>query len=196
MPTRWNSMMMQARGQRLFKTMYRKKRLSQANHDIHFLARSVDKWLPKAVQSLVNGTYCPQDLKRHYFEDDTVDSLHLTDRIAQNILLHEIKSTFSSVMSNHCYHLHGPHGVKLATDKVRFMLQSGFSALKTQTYLRQWTSWWVRTVEGWSYDQLLSLFIDACYEHNLNVASVADGLRCRHAQKIAMQSAKLIATLL
>ena len=83
-----------------------------------------------------------------------------------------------------------------AREQVRFMTQSGLSALKIQTYLRQWATWWGRTVEGWSYDQLLSQFIHACYEHNLPAAIVAEGLRLRHAQKVAMLYAKLNAVML
>jgi len=48
-----------------------------------------------------------------------VDQLHLSDRILQHLLLKQLKPTFSHVMSPNCYHLHGPTGVKLATQRLK-----------------------------------------------------------------------------
>ena len=125
MPARWNANTMMARGDQLFNAIHRKKRLAHPNHDIHGLARKRNEWLPEMVQSLIAGTYSPRHLKRHYFEDDVVDALYMPDRIMQHILLHEIKPTFKTVISENCYHLNGPHGVKLATARVREALEHG-----------------------------------------------------------------------
>ena len=72
---------------------------------------------------MVNGSYTPRHLKRHYFPDEMVDQLHLSDRIFQNILLKQLKPTFSHVMNPNCYHLHGPSGVRLATQRIRQVLR-------------------------------------------------------------------------
>lgn len=34
-------------GQKLFTSIYRKKRMAHANHDIHLLARNINEWLPQ-----------------------------------------------------------------------------------------------------------------------------------------------------
>jgi RNA-directed DNA polymerase len=70
-----------------------------------------------------NGTYDPQPLRRFYFQDEMVDQVHLSDRIFQHILLKQLKSTFPHVMNKNCYHLHGPTGVKYATQRIRQVLQ-------------------------------------------------------------------------
>ena len=57
--------------------------------------------------------------KRHYFKYEMVDQLHLSDRILQNLLLKQLKPTFAHIMNPNCYHLHGPTGVKLATQRIK-----------------------------------------------------------------------------
>ncbi|HHF0523306.1 MULTISPECIES: hypothetical protein [Legionella] len=52
-----------------------------------------------------------------------IDQLHLSDRILQHVLLHQLKPTFPFVMNPNCYHLHGPSGVKYATEQVKKVLE-------------------------------------------------------------------------
>lgn len=110
-------------GRRLFAKIHKKKHSTNHNHEIHFLAREINDWLPQSVESLSNGSYTPRHLKRHYFADEVVDQLHITDRILQHILLKQLKSTFKHVMSPNCYHLYGPTGVKYATERIRQVLK-------------------------------------------------------------------------
>ena len=86
------------------------------------MAREVYEWLPKGIQSMVHGSYDPRCLKRYYFVDETVDQLHLSDRIFQHILLKQLKPTFKYVMNPNCYHLDGPSGVKYATQRIKQIL--------------------------------------------------------------------------
>ena len=57
-----------------------------------------------------------------------VDQLHLSDRILQNLLLKQLKPTFSHVMNPNCYHLRGPSGVKLATQRIKQVLEADAEA--------------------------------------------------------------------
>lgn len=109
-------------GRKLFATIHKQKRHANPNHDVHFMARELDNWLVQGVESMVDGSYTPRHLKRHYFTDEMVDQLHLSDRIFQNILLKQLKTTFPYVMNSNCYHLHGPSGVRLATQRIRQVL--------------------------------------------------------------------------
>ena len=109
-------------GRKLFAKIHKQKRHANPNHDVHFMARELDDWLVQGVASMVDGSYTPRHLKRHYFPDEMVDQLHLSDRILQNILLKELKPTFPYVMNSNCYHLHGPSGVRLATRRIRQVL--------------------------------------------------------------------------
>jgi hypothetical protein len=52
-----------------------------------------------------------------------VDQLHISDRVLQHDLLKQLKPTFKHVMNPNCYHLHGPTGVKYATQRIRKVLQ-------------------------------------------------------------------------
>lgn len=120
---RWNAIDMLGVGSKLFAKIYKRKHHAHHNHEIHFMAREINQWLPEGIQSLVNGTYDPRHLKRYYFQDETVDQLHPSDRILQHILLKQLKPTFQYVMNKNCLHLNGPSGVKLATQRIRQVLQ-------------------------------------------------------------------------
>ena len=109
-------------GRKLFAKIHKQKHHANHNHDVHFMARELDDWLVQGVESMVDGSYTPRHLKRHYFPDEMVDQLHLTDRIFQNILLKQLKPTFPYVMNPNCYHLHGPSGVRLVTQRIRQVL--------------------------------------------------------------------------
>jgi retron-type reverse transcriptase len=120
---RWNAIDMLDIGRKLFAKVYKKRRYAKHNNDIHFLSREIDDWLPQGVQSMINGTYTPRHLKRRYFQDEMIDQLHLSDRILQHILLKQLKPTISHVVNPNCLHVHGPSGVKLATQRIRQVLQ-------------------------------------------------------------------------
>lgn len=116
---RWDFITMMNAGSKLFATIHKRKRHAHANHEAHLMARNISDWLTQGVQSIINGTYTPRFLKRYYFKDEMIDQLHLSDRILQNLLLQQLKPTFSHVMNPNCYHLHGPSGVRLATQHIR-----------------------------------------------------------------------------
>jgi retron-type reverse transcriptase len=110
-------------GRKLFAKIHRQKRQAHHNHEIHFMSREIEDWLPAGIQSMTDGNYAPRCLRRYYFKDEVIDQLHLSDRIFQNLLLKQLKPTFPYVMNPNCYHLHGPSGVKLATQRIRQVLQ-------------------------------------------------------------------------
>lgn len=120
---RWDFNSMLEIGSKLFKKIHKRKYLSHPNHEIHFMAREIDDWLPEGIQSLIEGDYCPRFLKRIYFQDAVVDQLHLSDRILQHIILKQIKPTFRHIMNKSCHHLCGPRGVRIATQRIRQVLQ-------------------------------------------------------------------------
>jgi retron-type reverse transcriptase len=121
---RWDFIKMMVAGRKLFEAIHRRKRYANPNHDVHLMARNLDEWLAEGIQSIIDGTYNPRFLKRMYFQDEMIDQLHLSDRILQNLLLKQLKPTFSHVMSPNCYHLHGPSGVKLATQRIKEVLET------------------------------------------------------------------------
>lgn len=120
---RWNFQEMLTIGQNLFAKTHKRKRSANHNAEIHYLAREINEWLPQGIHALINGTYTPRHLKRYYFSDEMVDQLHISDRIYQHVLLKQLKPTFKHIMSPNCYHLVGPTGVKLATQKIRQVLE-------------------------------------------------------------------------
>lgn len=120
---RWNVEEMLDIGRKLFAKLHKRKHSVHHNHDIHIMAREINHWLPAGLQSMVNGTYDPRHLRRYSFKDGSFDELHVSDRIFQHIFLKQLKLTFPHVMNPNCYHLHGPTGVKLATQRIRQVLQ-------------------------------------------------------------------------
>ena len=109
-------------GSKLFAKIYKQKYHAHHNHDIHFMAREKNDWLLKGVIQLCHGTYSPRPLRRYYFPDERVDQVHLIDRILPHVLLKMLKPTFKYVMNANCYHLHGPAGVKYATQRIKKIL--------------------------------------------------------------------------
>jgi RNA-directed DNA polymerase len=120
---RWNVTQMLETGSKLFAKIHKRKYHAHHNHEIHFMAREIDEWLPNGIQSIASGSYSPRCLKRYYFPDEMVDQLHLSDRIFQHVMLKQLKPTFKYVMNPNCYHLDGPTGVKYATKRIRQALQ-------------------------------------------------------------------------
>ncbi len=110
-------------GKKLFAKIHKRKYHAHHNHEIHFMAREIEQWMPLGVQSMIEGNYTPRPLRRIYFKDEMVDQLHLSDRIFQHILLKQLKPTFPYVMNKNCYHLHGPTGVKYATERIKQVLE-------------------------------------------------------------------------
>lgn len=120
---RWDVTSMLDIGRKLFAKIHKQKKHANPNHDVHFMAREIDQWLPQGIQALIDGTYDPRCLKRIYFPDEMVDQVHLSDRILQHILLKIIKPTFKHVMNPNCLHLHGPSGVQYATERIKQVLE-------------------------------------------------------------------------
>jgi RNA-directed DNA polymerase len=56
MKKRWDFTQMLLIGQKLFRSIHRKKRMASPNHDVHFLARTIQEWLPQGIQSIIEGT--------------------------------------------------------------------------------------------------------------------------------------------
>jgi retron-type reverse transcriptase len=121
---RWDANHMLEIGKKLFAKIHKQKYHAHHNHEVHFMAREIDKWLPQGIQAMIKGTYDPRCLKRHYFPDEIIDQLHLSDRIFQHVLLKQLKPTFKHVMNPNCYHLDGPTGVKYATQRIKQVLQT------------------------------------------------------------------------
>ncbi len=122
---RWDKNSMLNLAKTLFAKVQRQKKHAHPNHDIHFMTREVDDWLPIGIDALLQGTYDPRCLKRYYFTDEVIDHVHFTDRIFQHVLLKQLKPTFTYVMNPHCYHLHGPTGVQYATAHIKQALDTG-----------------------------------------------------------------------
>jgi retron-type reverse transcriptase len=121
---RWNASTMLERGQKLFASIHKRKAQAHHNHEIHFLARELQDWLPEGVQAMIEGSYTPRHIKRIVFKEERIDQLYPADRVLQHLFLKELKPTFAYVMSPNCYHLSGPMGVKRATQRIRHILQN------------------------------------------------------------------------
>jgi retron-type reverse transcriptase len=120
---RWNFKQMLEVGRQLFVKIHKEKRFANHNHEIHYMAREINDWLPTGIQSMIEGSYSPRHLKRIYFEDETVDHVHVSDRIFQHVLLKQLKSTFPHTVNPNCLHIYGPNGVKQATQRIRQVLK-------------------------------------------------------------------------
>lgn len=62
------------------------------------------------------------------------------------------------------------------------MVADGFSTLKIKIYLSRWALWWVGTSQTWTYDDILTVFIEACWQESL--AIYAKALLTEHRAKL------------
>jgi transposase len=66
---RWNVAEMLEIGKKLFAKIHKQKKHAHHNHELHFMAREINDWLPQGIQSIMDGNYNPRCLKRYYFSD-------------------------------------------------------------------------------------------------------------------------------
>ena len=78
-------------GKKLFAKIHKRKYQAHHNHEIHFMACEMDKWLPEgAASDVFDGNYTPRPLKRFYFQDrDGRSNCIYQIEIFQYILLEE-----------------------------------------------------------------------------------------------------------
>ncbi len=69
-----------------------------------------------------------------------------------------------------------PHArtLRKAREQVKMMVATGFSIHRTRSYLEKWALWWTMTTATWSYKELLTVFIQSCWDYR--PAAVAEGL--------------------
>jgi hypothetical protein len=69
-----------------------------------------------------------------------------------------------------------PHGRTLrnAGEQAKQMVASGISTHRIRSYLSQWCSWWNATAECWTKQEILTWFLEACWD--LPVKTIAQGL--------------------
>jgi len=67
-----------------------------------------------------------------------------------------------------------PRTIRKAREQVKVMVKDGVSLRKISRYLHRFVLWWVKTSIIWTYEELLNIFIQSCYESQL--AKIAYGL--------------------
>lgn len=104
---------------------------------------------------MVEGHYTPRHLRRIYFKDETIDQLHLSDRIFQHILPEPIR------IAPH------PRTMRKAREQIKQMVHDGFSIQSIRRYLHRFVLWWVNTSDIWTYNELLILYQETCWDKRL-----------------------------
>lgn len=59
-----------------------------------------------------------------------------------------------------------PRTLRNAREQVKQMVASGLSSLRAMSYLSQWVSWWAQTAKSWTKHELLTWFIDTCWDES------------------------------
>ena len=121
----WRKSDLISKASQLFAKIVQQKHHAHYNHEIHPLHRHLNVWLPNGINAILSGQYDPRHLTRYVFPNEVVDSVHVTDRIFQHLILKVLKPTFPYVMNSNCYHLNGPSGVKLALARIKEAMQAG-----------------------------------------------------------------------
>ena len=74
-----------------------------------------------------------------------------------------------------------PHARTLrnAREQVKQMVASGVSLHRVMSYLSQWVNWWTQTAQCWTKHELLTWFLDACWD--ATARNVAKALLAAHS---------------
>ena len=69
-----------------------------------------------------------------------------------------------------------PHArtLRKAREQIKCMVLDGLSTQRIRNYLQLWCAWWARTSDTWQYQEIITRFIDACYD--IRIAAYAEGL--------------------
>jgi hypothetical protein len=69
-----------------------------------------------------------------------------------------------------------PHArtLRKAREQVKCMVIDKASPFRIRNYLQLWCAWWARTSDTWQYQEIITRFIDACYD--IRIAASAEGL--------------------
>ena len=70
------------------------------------------------------------------------------------------------------------------------MVIDGFSIPRIKRYLNAWLAWWVRTSQSWSYQIVLSQFIQACRDRQ--IARIARELLLANQQTMGVPGRLLV----
>jgi hypothetical protein len=59
-----------------------------------------------------------------------------------------------------------PHArtLRKARIQVQQMVTIGLSTKQIRRYLHQFLLWWAKTIEAWTYEELITWFIEACWD--------------------------------
>ena len=74
-----------------------------------------------------------------------------------------------------------PRTLRKAREQVKQMVHDGFSIQSIRRYLHRFVLWWVNTAETWTYDEILILYQETCW--NKRLAMFAEELRMQYAVK-------------
>lgn len=67
-----------------------------------------------------------------------------------------------------------PRTLRKARENVKQMVNTGVSLRIIRRYLHNFVIWWVNATKIWRYEEILSSFIETCWE--INPAAIAAGL--------------------
>jgi hypothetical protein len=67
-----------------------------------------------------------------------------------------------------------PRTLRKAREQVKRMVSDGVSLRRIRSYLHRFAVWWSKTVSVWRYCEMLTWFMEACWD--INLAAVAEGL--------------------
>lgn len=86
-----------------------------------------------------------------------------------------------------------PHARTLrnAREQVKQMVASGVSPRRIMRYLQSWLTWWVNTAVCWTQYELLTWFLDACWDTSARNVGMMLLSKCRSIATADMRHAAL-----
>lgn len=105
--------------------------------------------------------------------EDNIKATHANDAsISENKHAHYLSEWGGKMTIEHQRHepisiVPHPRTIRKAREHVKVMVKDGVSLKKIHRYLHRFVIWWVVTSNIWTYEELLGLFIQTCWDPQL-----------------------------
>lgn len=119
----WHLNAMLPTAAKLYQKLIQKKRHDSEKSDWWAIGFSFEQ-LKLKLQAFIHGNYRFSPMRQFQADGETVRMWQYDDRIIMRCLFALLKPTFPYILSKRCYHLKGPHGVKLALRHIRNALET------------------------------------------------------------------------
>ncbi len=111
---RWNSQVLENFASSNLKKLRMRRKTAAENSPWWSFIHTAEQNLPNQITNFIAGHYKFEPMVTYHMPDETMLVWQYSDRLIIRLLLQIIKPVFKNIISDKCFHLKGPNGVKNA----------------------------------------------------------------------------------